>query len=530
MRFGPVAVVEAAGAVLAHSVRRGKLSLKKGRVLSAADLEALAAAGLEQVIAARLDPDDVPEDRAAAAIAHALAGPGTTETAPFTGRANLVAAASGVVTVDRERLDALNLVDEAVTAATVPPFGVVEPRQLVATVKIIPFAVPRAVLDRCLALIDRPLVTLHPFRPRTVALIQTVLPGTKPSVLDGTVEVTRARLAASAATLVHDARCPHEAVAVAAAIEALPPVDLVLIAGASAVVDRRDVLPAGIEAAGGTVHHFGMPVDPGNLLLLAERHGKPVLGLPGCARSPKLNGADWVLQRLCADLPVTRTDVMRMGSGGLLMEIAARGQAREPPPRAPRISGLVLAAGRSSRMGRNKLTLTLDGVPLVRRVVDELAAAADEVVVVIGHDAEAVAAALAGAPARLVHNPDYAEGLSTSLRAGLAALSPDADGVLVCLGDMPRIRRDDLARLIAGFNPVEGRTIILPTFEGRRGNPVLWGRRWFPAMAAVTGDKGARSLIEAQADQVAEVAIGHDGVLIDVDTPDAYAALTEAVP
>src|SRR5262249_51351372 len=149
-----------------------------------------------------------------------------------------------------------------------------------------------------------------------------------------------------------------------------PQPDILLVAGASAVVDRRDVIPAGIERSGGVVEHFGMPVDPGNLLLLGRLHDKPVLGLPGCARSPKINGFGWGLQRLCADLPVTRRDIMLMGTGGLLMETPMRGQPRErekpaAAAKAPRIAALVLAAGQSRRMGRNKLLLSVDGVPMV---------------------------------------------------------------------------------------------------------------------------------------------------------------------
>ncbi|MGE0725289.1 MAG: NTP transferase domain-containing protein, partial [Alphaproteobacteria bacterium] len=372
-----------------------------------------------------------------------------------------------------------------------------------------------------------------PYRPTTAALIQTRLPGVKDSILDKTVEVTRGRLASIGGRLAVDRRAPHESAAVAAAIrEALDAgADLVLIAGASAIVDRRDVLPEGIVAAGGTVDHFGMPVDPGNLLLLGRIGATPVLGLPGCARSPKLNGFDWVLQRLAAGIPVSRADVMRMGAGGLLAEIPTRPQPRAEDgtpaaPRAPRIAALVLAAGRSSRMGANKMIQPVDGAPMVRRTVEAVAASkAKPLVVVTGHQPEAVAAALSGHSATIVHNPAFAEGLSTSLRAGIAALASDVDGVLVCLGDMPRVAPATIDKLIAAFNPIEGRAICVPTASGKRGNPILWARRFFAEMAAVSGDVGARRLLADHADQVAEVETGDAGILIDVDTPEALAAL-----
>ena len=202
--------------------------------------------------------------------------------------------------------------------------------------------------------------------------------------------------------------------------------DLVLVAGASAILDRRDVIPAAIVAAGGRIEHFGMPVDPGNLMLMGRVGSTPVLGLPGCARSPKVNGFDWVLQRLLADLPAGPAEIMGMGVGGLLADIPSRPLPRalavadEPAapaaPRAPHIAALVLAAGQSRRMGTlNKLLIEIDGMPMVRRVVEMLRQSkAEPIVVVTGHESERVAAALAGLPVTLVHNSDYVQGLSTS--------------------------------------------------------------------------------------------------------------------
>jgi molybdenum cofactor cytidylyltransferase len=307
----------------------------------------------------------------------------------------------------------------------------------------------------------------------------------------------------------------------------------VLVAGASAIVDRRDVIPAAITAAGGIIHHFGMPVDPGNLMLMGEVDGTPVLGLPGCARSAKINGFDWVLQRLLADLPVGAEAIRRMGVGGLLTEIPSRPLPRAQvaedatAPHAPRIAALVLAAGQSRRMGTlNKLLIGIDGKPMVRHAVEAvLAADARPVLVVTGHERERVEAALAGLPVSFVHNPDYAEGLSASLKRGLAALPAYADGALVCLGDMPRVTPTEIGRLVGAFSPTEGRGIIVPTRHGKRGNPVLWAKRFFAEMRDVAGDVGARHLIGSYPEAVAEVEMEGDGILTDVDTPQALARL-----
>jgi molybdenum cofactor cytidylyltransferase len=540
--FGETPLDQAEDAILAHSLRRDAINFKKGRVLSAEDLAMLAAAGVERVVAARLEPGDVHEDEAAGALAAALTGDHLTASAAFTGRCNLLVRTRGLLLVDHDRLDQLNLVDEAVTVATLPPFQPVEPRQMAATIKIIPFAVPGPVLARCLDIArrDGPLIQVRPFGQRRVGLVQTHLPGMKESLLDKTKAVVDGRLAALDCAPALERRCAHDSAAVAMAIAELQAAscDILLISGASAIVDRRDVVPAGIVAAGGAIDHFGMPVDPGNLILLGRVAERPVIGLPGCARSPKLNGFDWVLRRLVAEVPIAKEDVMRMGAGGLLKEIASRPLPRAravedvdlAPAQAPRIAALVLAAGRSTRMGvANKLLAQVDGQPMIRRVVEAVhRSQAGPMVVVTGHQRAKVEAALADQDVTLVHNPDFAQGLSTSLHRGLGALPAALDGVVVCLGDMPRVSAPVIDKLIAAFDPLEGRAICLPTWQGKRGNPVLFARRFFAEMQSISGDVGARALIGDYPELVAEVPVTEDSVLLDVDTPEALASLKPA--
>ena len=148
--------------------------------------------------------------------------------------------------------------------------------------------------------------------------------------------------------------------------------DIILIFGASAVVDRADILPSAVTEVGGKVEHFGMPVDPGNLLFIGNVEEISIIGMPGCARSPKLNGFDWVLWRLLANVPVTGRDIMLMGNGGLLKEINERGQLRQfdnskvTEAKEPKIGGLLLAAGSSRRMGKeNKLLQEINGTKMV---------------------------------------------------------------------------------------------------------------------------------------------------------------------
>ena len=535
MKFGEVPVGEAVGAILAHSVKLSGKALRKGRVLGADDVAALAAAGLTTIIAARLDEDELGEDAAATRLAEAVAGANVSVAKAFTGRANLFAEAPGLCIFERDRLDAFNLVDEAVTMATLAPYALVEKKQMVATLKIVPFGVKREIVERCaaIAMADGKLLHVAPMLPIDASLIQTRLPGMKESIFDKTAEVTKSRLASLGSRLVAERRCAHAVDDLAAQIReaASGNPGLILIASASAIVDRRDVIPAALGECGGTIEHFGMPVDPGNLILLGRLDGTPVLGLPGCARSPKENGFDWVLQRLLAGIKVTREDIMRMGAEGLLAEIPTRPLPRAeatPKPvaqRAPRIAALILAAGQSRRMGEvNKLLVAIDGKPMVRRVAETvLASPATPVVAVLGYERDRVRAAFGGMRVRCIYNPDFTGGISTSLKRGLAALPDDIDGVLVCLGDMPLLGTGEIERLIGAFNPTEGRAIVVPTRRGKRGNPVLWARRFFPEMQDIAGDVGARHLIGAYPEAVAEIEMTGDGTLLDIDTPEALA-------
>jgi molybdenum cofactor cytidylyltransferase len=529
MIFGEVDTARAEGAILAHAVRLPGQVLKKGRRLSAEDVASLQAEGVRAVTVARLEPGDVAEDDAARAVAEAIAGPGIDLGRAFTGRCNLFASVHGLAVVDRARVDALNRVDEAVTVATVAPFDVVEAGQMVATVKIIPFAVTGTVCERCRTLaMGGGLIRVQGFRPTEVGLLLTTIPGAPDRSLELAAENVCARVVALGSRLAATSTCPHRAEAVAGEVRKLldSGCGMILVFGAVSTLDRRDVVPAGIAAAGGTVEHVGMPVDPGNLLVLARHGHVPVIGLPGCVRSPKLNGFDWVLQRLLAGVPVGGADLAAMGVGGLLKEIPERPQPRAgddsaPVPRKPpKVAAIVLAAGQSRRMGSNKLTGDFAGRPLVVHAVRAaLESRASPVVVVTGFEAEKVRAALAGHDVRFVHNPDYARGMSASLIAGIGSLPDDIDGALVCLGDMPRVSAGHLDRLIAAFDPAAGRAIGIPTYQGKRGNPVLWARRFFPRMRGLAGDVGARALIGEHADLVFEVEVEDDGVLFDIDTP-----------
>lgn len=318
MKFGPVPVAEALGAILAH----GTAQLRKGKVLDAADIAMLQATGVAQVIAAKLDPHDLDENAAAAKLAQALAGDHVSVSAAATGRVNLFADAAGIVCLDAAAIGRFNAVNPMITVATLPQYTRIAAGNMIATIKIISYAVPGADVDRAADMAG----ALHVLPPlyRTATLIETQL-GEAPS--DKGREALAKRLSRFDVVLDERSLSHHEISGLSAALDDAQG-EIIFILTASATSDIDDVGPAALRAAGGTVSQFGMPVDPGNLLFLGELRGRPVIGLPGCARSPALNGADWVLERVICGRRPTPADFAAMGVGGLLKEIPDRPQPR----------------------------------------------------------------------------------------------------------------------------------------------------------------------------------------------------------
>lgn len=331
MKFGPVAVSEAEGAVLAHSVKLPGGRLRKGGVLTAEHVTALRDAGLTQVTVARLAEGDLDENTAATKLAAILvpdpALAGLTVTAPFTGRVNLIADTPGVAVLNVDALERFNRVHPMITIATVPPFQQMQKGGMVATIKIISYGVPGADVDRAAACAPNALRMAAPVYA-TAGLIVTDIDG-GPSNAKG-IRAMEGRVAALGMDLSDIVTVDHDSDQLASALAGVRG-DLVMILTGSATSDIDDVAPAALRRAGGVVERFGMPVDPGNLLFLGRMEERPVIGLPGCARSPALNGADWVLSRIACGVPVTAADISAMGVGGLLKEIPTR-----PQPRAGR--------------------------------------------------------------------------------------------------------------------------------------------------------------------------------------------------
>ncbi|MEZ2219448.1 NTP transferase domain-containing protein [Rhizobium sp. RCC_161_2] len=537
MIFGDLPTREAVGAVLAHSVRLPDGSFAKGHVLEPADIDRLAVAGIDRVIAARIEPGDLMEDEAAERLARAIVPDHLTFSEAATGRVNVHSAVDGLFVANRAAVDRLNSVDPAITLACLADHVPVRRGDMVATFKIIPLAVSGTKVAAGVEILRRMTAfEVKPFLPHAISLIATELPSLKASVMDKTARILSQRLQLAGSTLAREERVAHRAPAVAQAIgAALRALDrsakLIIVFGASAVIDAGDVIPEAIRLAGGDVIQVGMPVDPGNLLVLGKVGDVYVVGAPGCARSPKENGFDWVLDRILAGEQPTPQEISGMGVGGLLMEIQSRPRPRDIPVKPEvqiSVAVVLLAAGKASRMGEggpHKLLAEFDGMPLVRRsAVTALSSGAASVVVITGHRRGEIEEALTGLAVEQVHNPDYASGMAGSLVAGIGATTAQrADGVLVMLADMPGVTSDDLKVLIAAFRQANGQAIVRAVSRGKRGNPVILPRAVYDAVMRLDGDVGARHIVETSGLAVIDVDIG-DAAHLDVDTPEAVLA------
>ena len=529
MKFGPVPVAQAKGAILAHSLNVGGVRLRKGRILSTADIVSIAEAGISEVTVAVLAVDDIAEDQAAEVLAKSLVpdpkAASLRISAPFTGRVNIYAKTGGVMQIDAAAIERFNAVSPAITVATVPEMARVSARSLIATVKVIPYAVPRKFVE------DMPTnAALHlaPFTLRTASLILTQTPNMPEKLLSKGRDAIARRMQAFNCALDDVMTVPHEVTALSEAISKATG-EVILILTGSATSDIQDVGPAALYQSGGKITRFGMPVDPGNLLFLGEYGGRAVVGLPGCARSPALNGADWVLERIACGLDVSDKDIAGMGVGGLLKEIPTRPQPRSGArdvPKQPKVEVLLLAAGSSRRMrGKDKLLEIVDGGPLLRQAARAaLQSGVEGVHVVVQPENAGRDAVLEGLGVNRIASPEWQEGMAASIRAGMAGLSQDCDAVIIALADMPEVSATHFDRLTAAYDIGEAREICRAvTADGTPGLPVLFGRRFFETLASLQGDRGARDVVKDASEFLIDVSTEGQGAVIDLDTPEAWA-------
>jgi molybdenum cofactor cytidylyltransferase len=337
MKFEPVPLSEAKGKILGHNIADadGRRLLRKGKPLSDEDLEKLRLLGRSSVYVAIMESDDVDENRAARRVAEAICGPGLQIVGVASGRANLLADEIGVLRIDVDRLAQINECN-GITLATLATHSPVHARQIVATVKIIPYAVPEAIVNAAETISSEKgtVVRVDALPPRSVGMILSGSTSIHTRLISDFAPL-RERTEKLGSSVIRTDFVALEDEPDEAALSAMLKqhvalgIGMILLAGETAIMDAHDIVPRAVERAGGHVESVGAPVDPGNLLMLAYIGDVPIVGAPGCARSRKTNIVDWILPRLLVGDKLTRRDIVELGHGGLLQDIRERGMPRD---------------------------------------------------------------------------------------------------------------------------------------------------------------------------------------------------------
>ncbi len=343
MKFQAVLLSKSKGKILGHNIAGpdGRRLLRKGKPLTDEDIENLRNLGRTSVYVAELEADDVDENSAARRVAHAVCGTGLHISGVASGRANLLADEMGILRIDAERLAQINEL-EGVTLATVMSHFPVHAKQIVATVKIIPYAVPESIVSGVenISGAGKPIVRVDALPHRSLGLI---LSGSTSlgarlvqdfSPLRERIEHLGSSVARTDFVALDD-ESDEATLAEMLQQQIDSGIQMIVLAGETAIMDSHDIVPRAVVRAGGGIESVGAPVDPGNLLMLAYINDVPVVGAPGCARSRKVNIVDWILPRLLAGDRLTRRDIVQLGHGGLLQDIHERGMPREIREEAP---------------------------------------------------------------------------------------------------------------------------------------------------------------------------------------------------
>lgn len=322
MKVAKVPLNEAAGHILLHNQAGpdGRKALKKGQRLRIEDIALLRELGREQLYVAMLADDDLDENEAARRLGQVIAGPGLEPSNATTGRVNLIATTAGLFTVNAAALLAFNDIS-GITLATLPTHTVVQPKTMAGTIKIIPYGLPQADLAATETLAaETRLVEVKPFVVREAVLITTGSAEAREKVIEGFTPALRDRLSGYNTTMIEGPYVPEGEAEISEALQwALGSgAKMILLAGETSIMDADDITPRAIKAVGGEIVHYGMPVEPGNLMLLAYCGDIPIVGAPGCAKSKSYNVVDMVLPRLAAGERLTRRDLVALGHGGLL--------------------------------------------------------------------------------------------------------------------------------------------------------------------------------------------------------------------
>ena len=533
MKLQSLRPLESTGLVLAQTYNLTSKTISKGTFITDEILDYFKMGNVQTILCAVPEEGDIHEDEAAEAISNAIDKNQIYAEKASTGRVNFKSQSLCLVRYERALIREVNLVDESIAFSIVEHNQLIAKNDLIATLKIIPFFTKKKYVDQVIKILARnELYKIHTLKKKEVALIQTCFEWQKKSIFTATSNVTRARLEALECPLKKETLIPHDYKSLCLEIESSIDngAQLLLISGASAITDRSDYIPKAILSVGGEIIQFGLAVDPGNLLLIGQVGSTTIIGMPGCARSPKLNGFDWVLQLLIANIPINKEELADMGAGGLLMEIASRplprALAKSVKKRKKKIMGVILAAGNSTRMGKdNKLLKNIGGAPLVRNTaIEMLKSDIDSCSIVLGYQSDKVAATIKDLNINLILNPLWEEGQASSLKAALNTLDTSYSDLLVMLGDLPGVKSKHINKVIEAHLLTDNRKskITIPSFNGKKGNPVIWGRSFFSDLSNLEGDVGGRALFGQHPAAINLIDMDDKAVVTDTDTPEDF--------
>ena len=458
---------ESLGSVIAQTYNLPGKTISKGTFVTSEIVDYFKEGDVQNILCAVPDNGDIHEDEAANIISNAIDRSHIYIESASTGRVNFKSRSLCLVRYKRDLIKEVNLVDESIAFSIVEHNQLLAKNDLIATLKIIPFFTQKKYVDQVISILAKnELFKTHSLNKKEVSLIQTSFEWQKKSMFKATSNVTRNRLEALDCSLNEEKLIRHDYKVLRSEIRSSieSGIDILLISGASAITDRSDYIPKAILSEGGEIIQYGLAVDPGNLLLVGKIGKTTIIGMPGCARSPKLNGFDWVLQLLMADIPVVKEELAEMGAGGLLMEIASRplprALAKSVNKREKKIMGVILAAGNSTRMGKdNKLLKNIDGAPLIRNIALEITKSdLDSCSIVLGYQSDKVADVIKDLNINLILNPLWKEGQASSLKAALNSLTSSYSDLLIMLGDLPGIKSGHINRIIEEHLSSENRS------------------------------------------------------------------------
>ena len=518
------------GYLLMHSVFLKDGRIRKGKIIDQDDIRMMEKSNISKVYVGEFEEGDISENSASSLIAKAIAKSQFSISPTLSGKTNITSTADGLIEIDEEKVTKLNSLSPNIAVSTLNNHDVVYRGDHIISIKIISYVISSSDLKKIINFLKKnKIIKLKNFTSMRFGVIYTTAKNEKRSLVEKTKKSIKSRISDYNSTIMHESVIPHDYGSLKAKIEQLIESDIncILLFLSTSITDVNDIVPSVINNLGGAVKSFGMPVDPGNLTLSGKINEVDIIAAAGSARSDTLNGLDWHLNCIHANIAVTQAMVNSLGVGGLLKDIdfavKRKRVSKTIDTKKSNIAAVVLCAGESKRMGsKNKLLLKVEGKTLIKNYIDNISKSnVSEIVIVTGHQSSEIEKELDGYDLKFIYNEKYREGMSTSLNTGINSLSKNINAAIICLPDMPMIGIYEINKLIEYYNPKIGHEICVATYNDQRGNPVLWDKKYFKKLMQITGDKGGRYLLPKFLDKSVEVKLG-EAVAFDVDNESSY--------